>query len=268
MRSIAMMIVVTACGAHAAAPAPPPVQPAPAAPAPAGPMSLGAPLAHDFMYAVQGDGVFASPWPHGGDGRPSFAMYSHQHVQVARIDPPLALTDHFEIADDGSITGTAGDGVPRRLTVLVTDPGSLVRPAPRTKAEFLALGDDVLADYVNAWLQYRGFAGGGGGFAGLSQPERDVMWSSVAFIEISDEGVTSLVHGDGPQLPEIRDGLRRVGLAHHADVIDRAMASGLSASDLRALDAAWDAVEDEPVPRVAAYIRAHADDFAWAQMVP
>jgi hypothetical protein len=255
MRAIASLVAITACATATADPA----KPAPA-------LSLGAPLAPGFLYVVRDSGVYANPFPsHRADGKPRFAFFAREEIQVARIDPPLATSDHFEIASDGSITGAARDGKPRTLTVLVPDPRPLLLPPPRTRAEFLALGDDVLAAYVNAWLADRALDQDG---RGLTPAERDVMWSEVAFVWISDDGFEGLFASFGAQLPEIRDALRRVGLGDRAKLIDRSIVSPRGDAELDALYAAWEAMKDDPDPTIAAYIRAHADDFAWAKMVP
>jgi hypothetical protein len=233
-------------------------------------LGLGHPPDGRFVYVVQPDGVYAVARAADAEGRP---VFSRKRIKVASIEPALAPDDRRVVDRDGDLVPPPGRSSPparvaRQLTVLVADPAAEANlyAGPRTRAEFLALDDKTLVDYASAWLRYRGIDRGE--TTTLSRAERDVMLASLAFELVAGDGFSGLLAMRCDDLPEIRDSLRRIDLESFAEVIEKArqLAHDGQQAESKQLDRAWRTLADDPVPPLAAYIRAHADEIDWAQM--
>jgi hypothetical protein len=263
---VALASTVAAC---AAAPKVAPV--APSARPSGHVLGLGKKPDRRFIYVVKPDGVYAMARPIDSAGRPVFVRKA---IKVASIEPALDASDRRVVDRDGDLVpapgrpaGAASAQAPRKLVVLVPDPAGVVRidVAPSSKDEFLALDDRTLVDYASAWLRYRDVTGES---AALTGAERDVLFASLAFTVVADDGFSGLLALRPDDLPAIGDSLRRMALDRFAEVVDRASALALAGkqSESGSLDALWHQLEDDPVPRLAAYIRAHADEIDWSRM--
>ncbi len=237
------------------------------APPPRAALGLGRPPDPRFMYAVRPDGVYAVAKATDREGRP---IFSRKRIKVASIEPALDPTIRMTVDRDGDLVPMPparplAPAPKRKLVVLVPDPGTHLDVGPRSRTEFLALDDETLVAYTSAWLRYRGLQMGD---TSLSQAERDVMLASDAFLLISGDGFSGLLAIRAEQLSQVRDGLRRMSLDQRADVIEAAqrLAAAGAQAESRKLDEAWSALAEDPVPHVAAYIRAHADEFDWDHM--
>jgi hypothetical protein len=232
-------------------------------------LGLGRPPDKRFIYTVQSDGVYVTARAADPDGRP---VFSRRRIKVASISPALPASDRRVVDRDGDLVPAPGSpaalrgDVGRVLKVLVSDPARAAQldAGPQSKEEFLALDDQTLVAYASAWLRYRGLDEG----AALSPAERDVMLSSLAFQLVAGDGFSGLLAMREDDLPAMREALRRLALDRHAQVIENARQLALAGQQAEAheLDAAWKQLGDDPVPRLAAYIRAHADEFDWKSM--
>jgi hypothetical protein len=266
-RGLAALLTLAGAACHVAAP---PVTPVEAStPASSHVLGLGRKPDRRFIYVVKPDGVYAMARPVDSVGRPVFARAP---IKVASIEPALDANDRRVVDRDGDLVPARGAeaasaSAAHKLVVLVPDPASVapLDVGPRSKDEFLALDDRTLVDYASAWLRYRDGAGEG---ATLTDAERDVLLASLAFAVVADDGFSGLLALRPDDLPAIGDSLRRLQLDSFAEVVDRASALALAGkqSESGSLDALWHKLEGDPVPRLAAYIRAHADEIDWSRM--
>jgi hypothetical protein len=102
----------------------------------------------------------------------------------------------------------------------------------------------------------------------VTHAERAIAESSHAYTTACDDGIGRYL-GDLPSARSTRDSLRLVGLEAHAAILDDLLmqfpdgppANGRQHAALSPFDARWEAVQIDPIPLLARYARAHADDL-------